>query len=325
MVMAVPVGNDLWRKVWLLTAMMLAMSTIGCSQAVVDAQARYLISPVDIAERLRQDLMGPADEWIDRGRLDLHRRIAAADGIEIDTWVIQGRSLEASPDSESHTVRGTVVLLHPLLSNKMWFVDLATELAQRHWDTVLLDLRAHGRSGGEYFTWGAKEKHDVKAVVDDLLADGSIREPIYVCGASAGGCVAVQYAAIDPRCQGVMAVAPPAGLPQIGRRMLLMLGDDDFEAALMRAGEMGQFDPADADAVAAAAQLTCPVRIAHGWWDFAVPIEHSQAILDASGGPKALVHQIAFGHALELGRPGWMADQIEAMAAMAQPVVSAWE
>ena len=197
-----------------------------------------------------------------------------------------------------------------------WFQPLGALLARRGWDVVLPDLRAHGNSGGEFITWGAREKHDIDMVMDALVADGTVSGRIYVCGASLGGLVALQYAAIDRRVRGVIAIAPPASLRKIGRRILPMESSDDYEEALLKAGAIAGFDPESASAILAAKQIACPMVLIHGVLDPIVPYAHSREIYKAGYEPKKLIPQPLQGHDAGMGQELWLASQIAKLAKM---------
>jgi len=283
----------------------------------VESNARMLIVPGSIPGKVMQGLTGTGEQLVAEGRIHHHRRIAAPDGTQIDVWVINSRMVHHADDgSEQPVRRGTVVLLHPLLASKSWFLPLAEKLADAGWDAVLIDNRAHGRSAGKYITWGAKEKHDVKAVMDALLADGTVCPAIYAMGASMGGAVAIQYAALDPRCRGVLAVAPPADARRPCRGILLMASPGRFEAAFRRAGEIADFDPDSASAVAAASHLTCPLLLVHGIWDVIVPYRHSRDILRAAAGGGKLQPLYLKGHAAEIGMEDWLVTRMGILAEM---------
>ena len=307
-------------KRWVVTvsAVMIPVWGAGCD-AMVDRQARTLIEPAAMPGQAMQDLTGSAERMIARGRIDRHCRVSTADSVVIDTWVIQNRLIPGNGGNGQarRSSRGTVVLLHPLLVSKTWLLAVAEELADRGWDVVLPDLRAHGRSGGRFTTWGAKEKLDVRMVVDRLIEDGTISPVIYAGGASVGGCVAIQYATVDPRCKGVLALAPTASVRRMGRRFLMGLTNGQYDTALARAGEMAGFDPEQASAVKAAAALTVPLIVVHGKMDMIVPFRHSVDIHAAAAGPKRLIALPLKGHALEIGRTSWVADQFDVLEKLA--------
>lgn len=284
----------------------------GCRQPTVDELSDRLVLPAALPGQFMLAATGSAEDLIRQGRVDRHEQIPGVDGDAMDVWIIRSRSAQA--DSRA---RGTVVLLHPLLTSKSWFLDLGNELADRGWDVVLPDLRAHGESAGKYVTWGAKEKQDVRMVVDALLAKDAVDGHIYAAGASLGASVAIQYAAIDPRVRGVLAVAPPLSGREITRRFLLMESQSQYDAALAAAQQKADFDVDNASAVVAARELACPLLLVHGFLDVVVPYQHSEQIEAAAAGPKKLITLPLDGHAPEILRNDWMADRIDELQQMA--------
>lgn len=266
---------------------------------ICPAAAPYAIGElisVDVAKLKRQ------------GRISEDLRLPGYQGRPISLWVLKART--------DGPARGTVVLLHPLLTGKSWLFDHGEALALRGWDVVLPDLAAHGFSDGPYVTWGALEKHDIRAVVDRLLSDETITQPIYTGGCSLGAMVALHYAALDDRCRGAVAFAPPIDCRTIARRMLLLESQADFEAALARAAELAGFDPDDASALTAARQMKGPMILVHGFLDTVVPYPWSQRLIEAHQGPEKLITLPVDGHASEFARAGWLADRFDELEAL---------
>ncbi len=296
----------------LAVAAMLTGLAGGCvsREQLIRERAEKLIKPASMPYALTQKLAVDAAKLKREGRIQQDLRLPGFQGRKIAVWVMNSR--------KNGVPRGTVVLLHPLLTGKSWLFDHGEELARRGWDVVLPDLPAHGMSDGPYVTWGAKEKYDVQAVVDALLASDSIAQPLYVAGSSLGGMVAIQYAALDDRCQGVLAIAPPIDFRTISRRILMLDLPGQYEDALAKAAEMADFDPNEASSLKAARQLDCPLIVAQGFLDFIVPYDWAKKITDAPAGPSRLITLPVHGHAAELGRPGWLADRIDELVEMSQ-------
>jgi alpha-beta hydrolase superfamily lysophospholipase len=231
-------------------------------------------------DKLAMDLAGTGEQLLRRGQIDLCRRFPMADGTAIDVWTVR---------AETNT-GGAVVVLHGDGQSKANYLGMGRELARKGYDVVLIDLRCHGRSGGKYITCGAREKRDVQAVVDALAAEKNITpEPLYVFGVNFGGATAIQYAAIEPKVRGVVAVAPWKDTVSKARRDLgLLISDEQFAVKLDEAGKLADFDPKATSAVLDAATLTCPVYLIHGLLDAVVPVADSQAIYDALTGPRKL-------------------------------------
>jgi len=231
------------------------------------------------------------------------------DGVTIDAWVIR---------SQTRPPLGTMVLLHGLNESKAsWpYLGAGERLAKKGYDVVLPDLRAHGDSTGEHITYGVKEKHDIKSLVTDLKRTGKIEGKVYVFGVNYGADVALQYAAIDQRVQGVMAVAPHVDFATSARQQLrgLLLSAAQEDAIIKEAATIAGFDASETSALAAAAAIKCPVYLVHGLLDPIVPLDASRQILAAAGDPKRLrvmgLDQLGIVAILE----DWIADEMDAFA-----------
>ncbi len=277
----------------------------GCG---ADFHARQIVEHKIDGGQFMQNLIGSGEQMVKSGRIDAHRRIDGADKTEIDVWVLNAHR-DASKES-----RGTVIILHRLYEHKALFpyFGAGEKLAAKGFDVVLIDLRAHGRSEGKYITYGAKEKLDVKAVVDALAGEGLIHTPIYAFGVEHGGSTAIQYAAIDPRCKGVMAMTAFTDIRPVARARLRLLPPEKFQAALERAGKIADFDPADASARKAATKLeNTPLLLVYGIFDLTVPSAHGIMIYNAAAGPKRLIDKPMLDFAVI---ENWIADQMESLA-----------
>lgn len=299
------------KTVFLLAGAMLLCG--GCDpQFVIEQDARRIVEPAAAGGRIALAMAGSNEELVSKGRITKFGRVQVHDGTPIDYWVIKA----GQPGKPSN--RGTVVLIHPLLASKTWFLSLGGELSSRGWDVVLLDLRAHGRSGGSYTTWGFKEKRDIRSLMDHLLSFKDISPRIIAAGASLGGCVAIQYAAEDPRCAGVLSICPPMGARHVARLMMPLLSDEAIERRLHWAGRIADFEPDDASAIAAAKQLEVPLILVHGSWDLIVPYKASEALYNSARCPKKLIAARWSNHmSVQIGQDEWLADLIDQLDAMA--------
>ncbi len=290
--------------------MVLITACIGCNQ---DFYTKSLVESKTAPRNIiTMELVGTGEQLLKRNLIDMHRTFAMPDAVEIDTWVINAKTQPAL---------GTVVLLHGTEQSKANYIGIGGNLAKMGYDVVLIDLRSHGRSTGKYITYGAKEKQDVKNIVDSLISEKKIpAKPIYVFGVTFGGATAIQYAAIEPNVEGVVVVAPWKDTPSAARRKIFMadvaMKEQDFQQTLSNAGKLADFDPQTTSAVNDAAKLNCPVYIIHGLLDLAVPVSDSEAIIANVKGPKKLKiimpgpEQAAVG----IGWEQWVPDQIDLVA-----------
>lgn len=287
-----------------MTAVLLSSLCTGCSSSKI-VEAGTL-------DKVAMELTDNGDALVKQKTIDLHRRFTMPDEVEIDVWVINARG------TKSAKPRGTVILLHGMGEYKAKYLGVGKNLAKRGFDVVLIDLRCHGRSGGKYITCGAKEKQDVKTVLDTLIREKKVvPNPLYVFGVTFGGATAIQYAAIEPNVRGVVVIAPWKDTASKARRDVgLLMSEEDFQKVLAEAGKIADFNPQTTSAVKDAAKLTCPVYIIHGMFDWVVPLSDSQAILAVLPGPKKLKiitpgpEQMVVG----IGWETWVPEQIEKVA-----------
>ncbi|OPX24798.1 MAG: hypothetical protein B1H04_01430 [Planctomycetales bacterium 4484_123] len=294
------------------TVSLAAFLLAGCT---VDEYARRLLEQSTSIGRIWQAMVGTSEQLVAGGTISAARRFTMPDGVEIDVWV-----LKAAGRTSTQPARGTVLVVHGLCDSKVSYLRLGRALSRRGFDVVLTDLRAHGRSTGRYVTYGALEKDDQKRVMDALLAEKLVAEPVYVFGRSLGASVAILYAAIDPRVRGVVAVTPSRDMPTTCRRFLarnaILLDETTFQKVIARAGKLGRFDPADASVVDAAAKLDCPLLLVHGGADVFVPYTDSEEIFKAAGGPKELEIIPWAGHfGIVYAREEEMVGRVEKVAA----------
>lgn len=247
----------------LLSAVALAT---GCSP---DVYALRLIQPDNTFMKAGSFLAPSGQALVKSKTIAAAPRYKVPDKAEIDVWAIKAAG------QGSH--RGTVVILHDLGDSKASYLPLAKKLSQKGFDVVLSDFRAHGRSTGKYVTYGAKEKADLRHVMDKLLAEKLVAEPLYVFGAGMGGSVGIQYAASDPRVKGVMAAAPFCDLRSFARRLYPLMDPIEFDKVLASAGQLGKFKPDDASALKDIGQVHCPVLLMHGKLDLRTPYTDSDA------------------------------------------------
>ncbi len=257
-------------------------------------------------------LMGTGDELQQKGIISFHRRFTRPDQVIIDVWGINAKVKPPTKPS------GTVIVLHGTKESKANYLDMGKKLAKRGFDVVLIDLRRHGRSTGKYITCGAKEKVDVKTIVDTLIEEKKIlAEPLYVFGVTFGGATAIQYAAIEPRVCGVVAIAPWKDTYSKAKRDLGMLASQQqVNKALDEIGKIAGFDPYSTSAVVDAAKLTCPVYLIHGRLDWVVPVSDSEAIFMALNGPRKLqiVEPVVGQVGIAVRVSAWEADLVENLA-----------
>ncbi len=288
---------------------LLAAAVLLCTGCGSDPYVDALIKPDTESGRVWLNLYDDGPELVAQGRIDAHRRVNMADQTVIDTWILHPQG--------DQTSRGTVLLLHGIGSSKGSLLKTGRKLADRGLHVVLPDLRHHGRSGGEFVTYGWQESRDMKALMDALLDEGIVSAPIYAAGITLGGSTAIQYAALDARVAGVFAVAPYKDFHTLAtRKMFLMLKrpilePDEFEAIKERCGDKAGFPPEQSSSALAVQELTCPVVVAHGLVDVSVPVASARAVYRAADEPKDIL--LLDPLTMLVAWEDWVANQIDRM------------
>ena len=215
----------------------------------------------------------------------------AGDGVRLAGW----RCVASAPR------RGAIVYLHGIGDNKSGAAGVVERFGPLGFDVVAYDSRAHGKSQGEYCTYGVRERHDLQRVIA-TLAPGRV----VLIGSSLGAGVAIQTAALDSRVSAVVAAEVFADLRSVaterGRRLWLppWTITRAFPIAEQRIG----FHIDEASTLAAAWRVTAPVLLLHGSDDEDTGPIHSQRVHDALAGPRELRFVPGARHNGTLSAPG---------------------
>ncbi|MEO6569262.1 MAG: alpha/beta fold hydrolase, partial [Opitutaceae bacterium] len=183
--------------------------------------------------------------------------------------------------------KGTIVLLHGVTMRKETMMLWALYLSGAGYRTVLVDLRGHGGSGGEFITYGFKEKTDLIAVLDALDKQGLAKGKVGVLGISYGATMGLHWAASDPRVGAVVAIEPFADAK---RAITDFVGQVGWPANLLSAGRIkAVIDQAPREAgftwnevnvYEAVEKIRHPILFFHGTHDRLLPVWHSAELKD---------------------------------------------
>ena len=96
------------------------------------------------------------------------------------------------------TPEATVFMLHGIMASKSQMLSPARVLLKEKCRVILVDSRGHGRSTGQYLTYGVQESKDLSKILDVLTAKGLIKGNVGVFGRSYGAATAIQWAGREP-------------------------------------------------------------------------------------------------------------------------------
>jgi pimeloyl-ACP methyl ester carboxylesterase len=201
---------------------------------------------------------------------------AGSSAISMSVWIVE----PAEPP------RGTVLVLHGIRSDKTWLLGLAKQVAGEGYRAVLPDLRGHGRTSGEFLSYGVHEVRDLMLLIDDLARRGRLSGPLGVVGSSYGAAVGIQLAAAEPRVRAVVAIAPFSSLrsvvPTYVESYLPLLGrlvpDSFVQRGVDEAGAIADFEPDAASPLDGIVRTRAQVLLIHGRDDRHIPPQHSIAL-----------------------------------------------
>lgn len=233
----------------------------------------HFIAPYAIMQPSRQYCIDDGS-----GGREEYSTIIAHDSVRLDAYHY--------PTANAKSV---IILLHGINSCKECFLGLSAWLARHGVATFAIDSRGHGRSEGQYNTFGFKERHDVRKAIDYLRTIYPDTVTIGIWGNSLGGAIALQAMSVDTRIDYGIVESTFSDLKDVvyeyQKRYALGIGLWPLtDYALRRAGQIGAFDPERVCPKMAASNITRPVLVAHGDADVHIPVENGREIYRLLGG-----------------------------------------
>lgn len=207
----------------------------------------------------------------------------ATDGTRVGGWFVPA-------DGTSET---TALLCHGLGSSKAGFFQLLKTLHEQDINVLLIDHRAHGRSGGQRCTFGANEEYDVRGAIDWLRqAHPDQSHRIVGVGASMGAAALLRAASEDDRMDGVVVLGTYESMPSLTRDIAMqqlippiswLTRAFGLPMASLHAGvDLSDVSPADAIGHI----WPRPVLVIHGIDDEIIPFDHGRRLFDAASPPR---------------------------------------
>ncbi|HSW44589.1 MAG TPA: alpha/beta hydrolase [Phycisphaerae bacterium] len=209
-------------------------------------------------------------------------QIPTGDGLRLDGWFV--------PDRRSDR---TIVICHGAGANKGNFIWFLGPLANKGYNVLFFDFRAHGASDGRQTTYGIRERLDVRAMVDWLKRERPEQSRIIVgLGSSQGAMALALAAAEDARINAVILDSPfvsPHELAMHHARKIPLIGPAAVRLVLAEMSILTRADFFTASAERAVASLgERPVMVIHGDDDVVMPETHARRLHDAARGPRTV-------------------------------------
>jgi pimeloyl-ACP methyl ester carboxylesterase len=150
---------------------------------------------------------------------------SSTDGIPLKGWWIAAQG----------TLRGTVIIAHGINGNRSDMLPRAPFLVRDGYNTLLIDLRDHGESGGTYAGPGCVESRAILGAVKYLQSRG-YTGPIAVMGHSYGAVAALYAAAQSPDIVAVISDSAFISFGDMVKRTTRRLSEDPERSFWQRLG-----------------------------------------------------------------------------------------
>jgi uncharacterized protein len=200
--------------------------------------------------------------------------------------------------SQNHAA---VILQHGYGANSGQMLPVGLMLARYGYGVLLFDFRGHGRSEGDFVTFGHDEVRDTEAALDFLLEQPDVDpERIGVIGNSMGGATAILAAADNPQLRAVVAEGTFAEVRDIetGIRLAGILSRAPFDPLVNRL--VAHYLGFDLDAIAPFRRVgdigPRAVLVMHGGEDELVPLQSGEKLFAGAQEPKELWYEPSIRH-----------------------------
>ena len=170
-------------------------------------------------------------------------------------------------------------------------------------NSLVIDQRAHGKSGGRVITFGIKERQDCLCWIRYACTRFGEQIPIFLSGVSMGAATVLMASELPlpENVRGILADCPFSSPEAIIKKVVRDMGLPprlSFPFVRLGARLFGHFSVTEASAVQAVKQAKVPILLIHGEDDRFVPCEMSQEIAAACKSPVTLETFPGAGHGL---------------------------
>lgn len=215
------------------------------------------------------------------------------------------------PAAESpQQAKGSVLMMHGFHSTASFeFAGIYNYFHKEGYNVLLCDMRAHGKSGGKYLTFGIRERYDCRDWIQYLYKRYTGNLPIWVMGISMGSTSVLMATGLPlpDNVKGFIAdcgyTDPHSILKIVLTRDYHLPADIILPVADIITRIQAGFSITEYSTVTALKKNHIPVLFIHGDKDTFVPFEMSEENYDACAAPKQFLKTHADHAASYLSEP----------------------
>lgn len=250
------------------------LSILGIFSGILCIILFYFIIPIlIITPNKTHRNIRPSDLGLNGFELSL----TTEDEIQLNGWWINSEN-----KNEKNCI---IILIHGIGGTKAALYNQSKILASHGIQSIVMDNRAHGKSGGEYCTFGYLEKKDVNSIVEYILSKEK-NLCIGIWGKSLGAAIGIQSMEMIDQIEFGIFESTFTNLNQIvfeyGDRIFSGLMYKPFSDFLLnRAGKIGSFYPKEVNPLNSIKNISKPILIIHGQDDDKISLKHGQNLYNS--------------------------------------------
>lgn len=180
--------------------------------------------------------------------------------------------------TDSARQKGTIILIHGIRAYKEHFLPICKILADSGYNSIIMDLRAHGESDGKFCTFGYLERQDLVLLIDSIYQIENLNKNIGLWGQSMGGAVAMMTLAADKRLEFGIIESTFSDFRTIVHDYIKRFIGFDIpflsNYLVFRAERIANFDAQQVVPSNSATHITQPILIVHGREDDRINIKY---------------------------------------------------
>ncbi len=280
-----------FRKVlrWIAWVLLVQFILINISAALYAYKFTHLYSPeqrkIDIAKSTSRNIFIKTWKLFSGPRFYKEPEIATP-AFKYTTVALKTKNnlpLEGWYGRVDSASKGTVLLFHNLTGNKAVILEQANEFLSWNYNVMLVDVRAHGNSGGFATTIGYNEAEEVKLAYEYVQQQGE--KNIYLWGASLGAVEIIKAVAdYDLQPKAMIAEMPFRSLQSHLRGRVRLAGFPEQPFSFLVTFWIGVehgFNGYGFNSIKYAKEMTCPILLQYEGKDPLVNKKEVEDIYDA--------------------------------------------